>query len=105
VPGAPWQSTAAGTLALLRDGATPCVDTTDILLALGIDPGEPRHDDPPLTPEAARLLGCVRRDAGPERVAVARCGLGGRSAARALHDLEHARLIERRDDGWLVPIA
>ncbi len=103
VPGAPWQPTAAGTLALLRDGAHPCLGAADVLVALGLDPGRARPDDPALALEARRLLACLRREEGSDLVLARRAGLGDAAFAEAVIALTAARLVVRRPDGRLVP--
>lgn len=105
VPGAPWQPTATGALALLRDGAHPCLGAADVLVALGLDPGRTRPDDPALTPDARRLLACLRREDGSDAVLARRCGLGDIAFQAALRVLVGGGLVRRRPDGRLVPNA
>lgn len=105
VPGAPWQPTAAGALALLRDGAHPCLGAPDVLVALGLDPGRARPDDPALGPDARRLLACLRREEASDLVLARRAGLGECAFADAVLALLGRDLVRRRADGRLVPNA
>ncbi|MFM7694672.1 MAG: DNA-processing protein DprA [Actinomycetota bacterium] len=105
VPGAPWQPAAAGTLALLRDGAHPCLGAADVLIALGLDPGRTRADDPALGADARRLLACLRREEDSDLVLARRAGLGDGAFSDAVLALVAGGLVRRRPDGRLVPNA
>ncbi|MGA0122529.1 MAG: DNA-processing protein DprA [Gaiellales bacterium] len=103
VPGAPWQPASAGALALLRDGAHPCLGVADALIALGIDPGRSREGDPVLEDAARRLLACLRREQGSDALLARRAGLGDRGFRVAVARLEALGLAVRTHDGRLVP--
>ncbi len=103
VPGAPWLSGAAGTNALLKDGALLLTETSDVLVALGIDPGHVRASDPVLQGPAARVLAALRREPVSADVLAARCGLTSAVAAALIVELELAGVVVRERDGRLVP--
>ena len=103
VPGAPWSSVAAGTNQLIKDGALPLTDAADALIALGIDPGAGRADDPPVTGAAGRVLAALRREPASADVLAARCGLTAAAAAALIAELELQGLLVRELDGRLVP--
>lgn len=104
VPGPPWERRSAGTNALLRDGALLAADSADVLVAVGLDPGERRAADPPLSPSALRVLAALRREAATAQLAAARCGLGVADTAAAIVELEMAGLVVAEMDGRLVPV-
>ena len=104
VPGPPWETGSAGTNALLRDGALVVADAADVLVALGLDPGERRRADPALSGPATRILAALRREAATPQLVAARCGLGVADAARAIVELEMAGLVVTETDGRLVPV-
>ena len=105
VPGAPWQSGAEGTNMLLKDGALPLTGAADALLALGIDPGAARDDDPAVDGSARRVLAALRREPASADVLAARCGLTSSAAAALIAELELKGLLVRELDGRLVPTA
>ncbi|MGI9117072.1 MAG: DNA-processing protein DprA, partial [Gaiellales bacterium] len=105
VPGAPWGSTSAGSNLLLKDGALPLTDAADAVIALGLDPGALRTDDPPVAGPAARVLAALRREPVSADVVGARCGLAPAVAAALIAELELQGLIVRELDGRLVPSA
>ena len=102
VPGAPWDDAFAGSNLLLRDGALPLVDTADVLVALGIDPGADRQGDP--EGPARRVLAALRREPASADVLAARCGISAAAAAALIAQLEAAGHVRRRPDGRLVPV-
>lgn len=103
VPGAPWTTGSGGTNALLKDGALALTETADALIALGIDPGAARVDDPLITGPAAKVLAALRREPVSADVLAARCGLTPAGAAALIVQLELAGVIVREIDGRLVP--
>ena len=103
VPGAPWTNGSGGTSALLKDGALALTETADALIALGIDPGAARQDDPPNTAPASKVLAALRREPVSADVLAARCGLTPAGAAALIVQLELAGIIVRESDGRLVP--
>lgn len=104
VPGSPWLSGSEGVNALLRDGAPPVVGPDDVLVALGLDPGATRDDDPVVDPEAARVLAAVRRESASADVVAARCGMAIAAAIGALGRLELAGLVGREPSGRFVSL-
>ena len=105
VPGAPWQSGAEGTNLLLKDGALPLTGAADALVALGLDPGAARDDDPAVDGSARRVLAALRREPASADVLAARCGLTSSAAAALIVELELKGLLVRELDGRLVPTA
>ncbi len=103
VPGAPWTTGSGGTNALLKDGALALTETADVLIALGIDPGAARVDDPLITGPASKVLAALRREPVSADVLAARCGLTPAGAAALIVQLELAGVIVRETDGRLVP--
>ncbi len=103
VPGAPWTTGSGGTNALLKDGALALTETADALIALGIDPGAARVDDPLITGPASKVLAALRREPVSADVLAARCGLTPAGAAALIVQLELAGVIVRETDGRLVP--
>ena len=102
VPGSPWLTGSEGTNALLKDGAIPLTDAADVLLALGLDPGAGRADDPELVGDAARVMAAIRRDPASADLIAARCGLGLAATAGVLGELELAGLIVRDSSARFV---
>lgn len=105
VPGAPWLEGFAGSNRLLKDGAAPLTELADVLVALGIDPGCVRREDP--TPEgpARRVLAALRREPVSADVLAARCGLTSAAASALIAELELGGHVVREADGRLVPVA
>ena len=103
VPGAPWASGAGGTNLLLKDGALPLTEAADALVALGLDPGTRRSDDPVVAGPASKVLAALRREPASADVLAARCGLSSATAAALIVELELTGLIIRELDGRLVP--
>ena len=81
----------------------PCAGAADVLVALGLDPGRDRADDPALDPDARRLLACLRREEASDEVLARRAALAQRSFRVAAARLEALGLAARRPDGRLVP--
>ena len=103
VPGPPWQDGFAGSNRLLKDGATPLTELADALVALGLDPGAARPDDPVPGGPAQRVLAALRREPASADVLAARCGLASAAAAALIAELELGGLVVREADGRLVP--
>ncbi|MGF1467619.1 MAG: DNA-processing protein DprA [Sandaracinaceae bacterium] len=104
VPSAPWDGRNAGALALLAEGAGPCLDADSVAAALGRtllplpDPSGP--DDPRLDGDAAVLLEALAmRATHPDRL-VEQTGLGARRVQVALVDLAVRGLARRDGAGW-----
>ena len=105
VPGAPWSSGAEGTNLLLKDGALPLTCAADALVAVGVDPGSVRTDDPAVDGSARKVLAALRREPASADVLAARCGLTSSAAAALIAELELKGLLVRDLDGRLVPTA
>ena len=96
VPGSRRNAAAAGTNALLRDGAHPLTDWQDVVLMLGMTPGARRT--PPARPAPdergrAVLAALAGEPAAPEQL-IERTGLAPDQIALAVGALEHA--------GWVT---
>ena len=107
MPGAVQNRAAAGTNQLIRDGATPVTDPSDVLLALGLDhrrAGRTGFDPRPLPRglEAA-VLECCRAEASTLDHVVAGLGVGVADAAMALARLERSGWV-RDAGGWFEPV-
>jgi len=100
VPGSRRNAAAAGTNALIADGAHPLVDWGDVLVALGMSPAAVRTDVPPPPrpapgPDAAALLRALGGEcATPDQLA-SRTGLTAARIAVSVVELERAGWIER----------
>jgi DNA processing protein len=93
VPGSRRNPAAAGTNALIADGAFPLTDWTDVLLALGMTPGARRatRARPSVEPDGHAILTALGGEpASPEQLA-ARTGLAPHHVALAV------ALLERTD--------
>jgi predicted Rossmann fold nucleotide-binding protein DprA/Smf involved in DNA uptake len=120
-PGSRRNPVAAGTNQLLREGAHPLLEPSDVLEALALTAGSRRgagveggaapdpggrqwQPDPPvpLSAAATSVLGaCGGEPVTVDQLAV-RCGLGLGPVSRAVAELEGAgRMVRRR--GWLWP--
>jgi DNA processing protein len=96
MPGARRNPAAAGTNALIADGAHPLLEPSDVLLALGITPGARAHDTRP-APDgnaAAVLRACGGEPASIDQLA-SRTGLPPDQVAVAVRDLERSGWMER----------
>ena len=93
-PGSRRNPSAAGTNALISDGAGVVLEPSDVLVALGLEHGAPRLDlrTPPVG-EAAAVLRGLRRRAGHARPA------REPHAAHAVAVVAAVRALER--DGWM----
>ncbi len=96
VPGSRRNPAAAGTNALIADGAEPLLEPSDVLLALGLTAGSRGHDTR-LAPEgnAAAVLRACGGEAATIDQLVSRTGLEPDQVAVAVRELERAGWIER----------
>jgi DNA processing protein len=100
VPGSRRNPAAAGTNALIADGAHPLVEWSDVLVALGMTAaGTPRVSTSPSrptpTPKARALLDTLGGEpASPDQLA-SRTGFSPQEVAVALAELERAGWTER----------
>jgi DNA processing protein len=96
VPGEISSALSAGTNALLKLGATPLTSTSDVLVALGIDP--PARGGAAAVSEAAATVLALVRDgpAGADELA-ARSVLAAGAVSIALTELELAGLVVAAD--------
>jgi DNA processing protein len=100
VPGSRRNPAAAGTNALIADGAHPLVDWGDVLIALGISPAAARTEIPaPPRPQpgvdAKALLAALGGEAATPDELASRSGLSTSRVALAVVELERAGWIER----------
>jgi DNA processing protein len=100
VPGSRRNPAAAGTNALIADGAHPLLDWGDVLVALGMSAAIGRGDVPPPPrpapgPDGQALLAALGGEcASPDELA-GRTGLVATRAALALVELERGGWVER----------
>ena len=125
-PGSRRNPVAAGTNQLLREGAHPLLEPSDVLEALALTPGSRRGEGPgpdpvaadgsspagsggwrpdpppPMSPGAASVLQACGGEPATVDQLVVRTGLGLGPVARAVTELEQTgRLVRQR--GWLWP--
>jgi DNA processing protein len=107
VPGSPRNRAAAGTNALLRDGAAPVTGVGDVLLALGLDTrragGAPFDPRPLPRGLEAEVLAVCRDDPRTLDDVVVALALPMTDAAMALARLERAGWL-REAGGWFEPV-
>jgi DNA processing protein len=96
MPGARRNPAAAGTNALIADGAEPLLEPADVLLALGLTAGSRGHDtrSAPQGDAAAVLHACGGEAATVDQL-VSRTGLEPDQVAVAVRELERTGWIER----------
>jgi DNA processing protein len=103
VPGSRRNPAAAGTNALIADGAHPLLEWSDVVLALGMTPGDRRQRAAPAPPTGAdaRVLAALGGEpATPDELAT-RCALGITEIASALTRLARAGWISiERGCAW-----
>jgi DNA processing protein len=94
VPGSRRNAAAAGTNALIADGAHPLTEWSDLVLALDMTPGSRRCAPMRPAPDAhgRAVLDALGGDAGAPEALVARTGLSPEELALAVRALER--------DGW-----
>jgi DNA processing protein len=96
VPGSRRNPAAAGTNALLADGAHPLLDPADVVLALGLTPGSRRHDHRALpTGDAGALLHACGGEAATFDQLASRTGFGPDRVVNGIRELERAGWMER----------
>jgi len=95
VPGSRRNAAAAGTNALIADGAHPLTDWDDLVLALGMTPGSRRRARMRAAPGTIgrRVLDALGGEAASPEALVARTGLSPEELALAVRALER--------DGWV----
>lgn len=96
MPGSRRNPAAAGTNALIADGAHPLLEPSDVLLAIGLTPGARRAKRPPPSHAgAARVLqACGGEPATFDQLA-SRTGLAADQVAVAVRELERGGWMER----------
>jgi DNA processing protein len=98
VPGPVDAATSLGPNRLLRDGAPPALDASDVLAALACPAGRARQAEPPLAPELAALLASLQHEPASRDTLARRIALPPGALAAALLELELAgRIVEDRD--------
>ena len=108
VPGAPASPAAAGTNALLVEGAIPVRDAADVLAHLAIGCPEPVSAVLPATAErdvpaeiaADPVLACVDFTATSTEKILERCRMAPAEVSLALHRLEVAGCVRGAGHGW-----
>ncbi len=105
MPGSRRNPAAAGTNALLADGAHPLLRPDDVLLALGlaarpVAPVAEAHREQSLSREQRAVLRASAGDAATADEIAERGDLSPAATARALRELERARLIHRAHGLW-----
>ena len=108
VPGAIQSRAALGTNKLLCDGASPAIETADVLMALGLDrrrAGRRRHDPRALPSSDDRQLidACRSAPQTLEALAASHCGGSLVDTAMAVARLERAGWL-RETAGWFETI-
>jgi len=98
VPGSRRNPAAAGTNALIADGAHPLLDWSDVTVALGLTAASRTHDTPHRAPPSADGAAVLRVLAGeaatPDQIA-SRTGLGPEAIALAILGLERSGWVTR----------
>lgn len=101
MPGSRRNPSAVGTNELIRDGASPFLDASDVLVALGLTPGCRRASrTPPENGAPGAVLRACGGDAATLDQLVSRTGLAPADVAAALRELERADWIERAEGLW-----
>lgn len=98
VPGSRRNAAAAGTNALIADGAHPLVDWSDVVVALGMTPGRARpaaERRPALSVDGRAVLDALGGEAANPDQLASRSGLTPQAVAIAIVELERARWVER----------
>jgi DNA processing protein len=108
VPGSRRNAAAAGTNALIADGAHPLLDWSDALVALGLTPAATRGAVPtPPRPapgaDGARLLAALGGECATPDELASRTGFAAARVAVALVELDRAGWIERAQ-GAIWPV-
>ena len=96
MPGSRRNPAAAGTNALIADGAHPLLEPSDVLLAIGLTPGARRVvAPPPRGSDAARVLGACGGEPATFDQLTSRTELGPDQVAVAVRELERGGWMER----------
>jgi DNA processing protein len=97
MPGSRRNPAAAGTNALIADGAHPLLDPTDVLLALGLTPGVRRvkRASPARGSDAARVLAACGGEPATFDQLASRTRLSADHVAVAVRELERSGWMER----------
>jgi DNA processing protein len=97
IPGSRRNPAAAGTNALIADGAHPLLEPSDVVLAIGLTPGVRRatRPAPPHASDAARVLAACGGEAATFDQLASRTGLGPDQVAVAVRELERSGWMER----------
>jgi DNA processing protein len=97
MPGSRRNPAAAGTNALIADGAHPLLEPSDVLLALGLTPGSRRalRPGPPRGSNAASVLAACGGEPATFDQLASRTGLGADQIAVAVRELERGGWMER----------
>jgi DNA processing protein len=98
VPGPVDAPTSSGPNRLLRDGAAPALDASDVLAALAAAPGRSPEPRERLAPELEALLAALALEPASRDALARASALPPRALAAALLELELAgRIVEDRD--------
>jgi DNA processing protein len=96
MPGSRRNPAAAGTNALIADGAHPLLEPSDVLLAIGLTPGARRVvAPPPRGSDAAHVLGACGGEPATFDQLTSRTELGPDQVAVAVRELERGGWMER----------
>ena len=97
MPGSRRNPAAAGTNALIADGAHPLLEPSDVLLAIGLTPGSRRAQLPPPArgSDAARVLAACGGEPATFDQLASRTALGPDQVAVAVRELERGGWMER----------
>jgi DNA processing protein len=102
LPGSRRNAAAAGTNALIADGALPLLDWSDVTLALGMSPGAVRAagtpvDRPAPGPDGARVLRALAGEPATPDQLVSRTGLDPGALALVVTELARSGWILRHE--------
>jgi DNA processing protein len=101
MPGSRRNPSAVGTNELIRDGAVPLLEPSDVLLALGLTPGGRRPErTPPSTGNAGAVLRACGGDAATLDQLASRTRLPASEVAVAVRELERAGWLDRAEGLW-----
>jgi DNA processing protein len=101
MPGSRRNPAAAGTNALIADGALALLEPSDVLLALGMHAGAQRaRRVPPSTGDAGLVFGACGGDGATLDQLASRTGLRPAAVAVAARELERGGWLERAQGMW-----
>jgi DNA processing protein len=101
MPGSRRNPAAAGTNALIADGALPLLDPSDVLLALGMHAGAQRvRRTPPATGDTGLVFRACGGDGATLDQLASRTGLRPAAVAVAARELERSGWLERAQGMW-----